>query len=52
MKIGFFDTGLGGATILKQSYKTINAEYIYLADTKNSPYGIKDVESVKKLTEK
>lgn len=51
MKIGFFDTGLGGATILKQSYKTINAEYIYLADTKNSPYGIKDVESVKKLTE-
>lgn len=51
MKIGFFDTGLGGATIFKESYKKINAEYIYLADTKNSPYGIKDVETVKNLTE-
>lgn len=51
MKIGFFDTGLGGATIFKESYKKIDAEYIYLADTKNSPYGIKDVETVKNLTE-
>lgn len=51
MKIGFFDTGLGGATIFKESYKKIAAEYIYLADTKNSPYGIKDVETVKNLTE-
>lgn len=51
MKIGFFDTGLGGATIFKESYNKINAEYIYLADTKNSPYGIKDVETVKNLTE-
>lgn len=51
MKIGFFDTGLGGATIFKEAYKKINAEYIYLADTKNSPYGIKDMETVKNLTE-
>lgn len=51
MKIGFFDTGLGGATIFKQAYEKINAEYIYLADTKNSPYGIKDIKTVKKLTE-
>ena len=51
MKIGFFDTGLGGATIFKQAYKKINAEYIYLADTKHSPYGTKDIETVKKLTE-
>lgn len=51
MKIGFFDTGLGGATIFKEAYKKINAEYIYLADTKNSPYGIKDIETVKNFTE-
>lgn len=51
MKIGFFDTGLGGVTIFKEAYKKINAEYIYLADTKNSPYGIKDIETVKNLTE-
>lgn len=51
MKIGFFDTGLGGATIFKQAYKKINANYIYLADTQNSPYGVKDLETVKNLTE-
>ena len=51
MKIGFFDTGLGGATIFKEAYKKINAEYIYLADTKNSPYGLKDTDTVKNFTE-
>lgn len=51
MKVGFFDTGLGGATIFKEAYKKINAEYIYLADTKNSPYGVRDIETVKNLTE-
>lgn len=51
MKIGFFDTGLGGTTIFKEAYEKIDAEYIYLADTKNSPYGVKDKETVKILTE-
>lgn len=51
MKIGFFDTGLGGATIFKETYTQINGDYIYLADTLNSPYGIKDFDLVKKLTE-
>lgn len=51
MKIGFFDTGLGGATILKEAINRINAEFIYLADNKNAPYGLKDENTVKKLTE-
>lgn len=51
MKIGFFDTGLGGTTILKEAYHQINADFIYLADTMNSPYGVKDKETVKNLTE-
>lgn len=51
MKIGFFDTGLGGTTIFKEAYEKIDAEYIYLADTKNSPYGVKDKETVRNLTE-
>lgn len=51
MKIGFFDTGLGGATIFKETYKQIDGDYIYLADTKNSPYGLKDFSTVTKLTE-
>lgn len=51
MKIGFFDTGLGGTTIFREAYEKIDADYVYLADTKNSPYGVKDKETVKQLTE-
>ena len=51
MKIGFFDTGLGGATIFKEAYKKINGDFIYLADTKNSPYGVKNFDTVRNLTE-
>ena len=50
MKIGFFDSGLGGITVLNEALKeNIKAEYIYLADNKNTPYGIKDKNEVKKL---
>lgn len=49
MKIGFFDSGLGGITVLNEALKeNIKAEYIYLADNKNTPYGIKDKNEVKK----
>lgn len=51
MKIGFFDTGLGGATIFMEAYRKINGDFIYLADTKNSPYGVKDFDTVRNLTE-
>lgn len=49
MKIGFFDSGLGGITVLNEALKeNIKAEYVYLADNKNTPYGIKDKNEVKK----
>lgn len=48
MKIGFFDSGLGGLTILKEAIKKLNAKYIYVGDILNSPYGIKPKEEVKK----
>jgi len=41
----------GGTTIFRNAYKEINADYIYMADTKNAPYGLKSIEKVKKLTE-
>lgn len=50
MKIGFFDSGVGGLTIFKKALKEINADYIYLADNLNTPYGIKDKELVMKYT--
>jgi len=50
MKIGFFDSGLGGLTILKEAINKLNAKYIYVGDILNSPYGIKSKEEVKKYT--
>ena len=48
MKIGFFDSGLGGLTVLKEAIENENLreEIVYLGDTKNTPYGVKDKEYV------
>lgn len=49
-KIAFFDSGVGGLTVLKETMKLLPFEsYIYFADTDNVPYGIKPKEEVKKL---
>lgn len=48
MKIGFFDSGIGGITVLKEALRQgINAEFVYVADNKNTPYGIKEKGEVK-----
>ena len=47
MKIGIFDSGVGGLTVLKSIYdKYPNNEYIYIGDNKNSPYGDKSKEEL------
>lgn len=47
-KIGIFDSGVGGLTVLKEIQKIKeNLEIIYYADTFNSPYGSKTMEEVK-----
>lgn len=52
MKIGFFDSGIGGLTVLKEAIKVMpNEEYIYFADTENVPYGTKPKEEVARLME-
>lgn len=49
MKIGFFDSGIGGITVLHDTLKVLpNEDYIYYADTLNVPYGPKPKEEVKK----
>lgn len=51
MPIGFFDSGVGGLSVLRESIKLMpNENYIYFGDSKNAPYGIKKVEEVRKLT--
>ena len=48
MRIGIFDSGVGGLTVLKSIYdKYPNNEYIYIGDNKNSPYGDKTKEELK-----
>lgn len=45
--IGFFDSGLGGLTILSEVYQMLpNEQLIYLADSKNAPYGKKSKEEI------
>ena len=50
MKVGIFDSGIGGLTVLKNLYKHHpNNEYIYFGDTLNLPYGNKTKEELQKL---
>lgn len=47
MKIGFFDSGVGGLTVLKRALKEIPGyDYLYYADTLHAPYGSKPKEEV------
>ncbi len=47
MKIGFFDSGLGGLTILKATRALLpEYEYLYFGDTANLPYGDKTEDEI------
>ncbi|MDQ0198222.1 glutamate racemase [Neobacillus ginsengisoli] len=48
MRIGFFDSGIGGITVLHQALKYLpNEDYIFYADTLHVPYGEKPKEEVR-----
>ena len=52
-KIGIFDSGIGGVTVLKEILKILpNENYIYFSDSKNNPYGDKTDEQINYLCEK
>ena len=47
MKIGIFDSGIGGLTVFRQLMKKLpNSDYVYLGDTARLPYGIKSRKTV------
>lgn len=47
LKIGVFDSGLGGLTVYKALKTVLPADkFIYLADSKRCPYGIKSADSI------
>ena len=48
LKIGIFDSGIGGFTILNSLLKTRkDVEVFYLADTKRIPFGSKNFEEIR-----
>ena len=47
MKIGVFDSGVGGLTVLRALLPRVaNAEYLYLGDTARLPYGSKSQATI------
>ena len=52
-KIGVFDSGIGGLTVLDELINIIpNEDYIFYADSKNNPYGEKSDEELYNITSK
>ena len=50
MKIGIFDSGTGGITVLAEILKIFpNEDYIYYADFENVPYGTKTEKEIRKI---
>lgn len=50
MKIGVFDSGIGGMTVLKELIRAFpDAQYVYVGDTANVPYGPKTPEKIRSL---
>ena len=51
MKIGVFDSGIGGVTVLTELKKSLpGADYVYLGDTAHLPYGTKSAAQIGRLS--
>ncbi len=52
MRIGVFDSGLGGLTVLKSMLDLLPpADFVYLGDTARLPYGSKSAATIENYTE-
>ena len=53
MRIGIFDSGIGGLTVVKELFKLVpGVEIFYFADTLNMPYGNKKKEEIMECASK
>ncbi len=51
MKIGVFDSGIGGITVLTELRRHLpRARFVYLGDTAHVPYGTRSPEQVRRLS--
>ena len=52
MRLGLFDSGVGGFTVLKKVIDLCpNTSFIYLADTARLPYGLKTKNEIIQIAE-
>ncbi len=52
MKIGFFDSGMGGLSVMHRAFQKLpSAQFIYYADESHVPYGEKTVEQIIEYTD-
>ncbi len=50
LPIGFFDSGVGGLTVLHEALRRLPQErYVYFADSDHAPYGVRSKEEVRTL---
>ena len=48
MKIGIFDSGIGGLSVLHEAYRVLpEGEYVFYADTEHVPYGQKTPQQIR-----
>jgi len=53
MKVGVFDSGIGGLTVLRKLVEKYSFnDYVYYGDTINVPYGEKDIDTLYNLSSK
>jgi glutamate racemase len=53
MAVGIFDSGLGGLTVLAAAQKRLpDIPFVYLGDSANAPYGVRDADDVFNLTKR
>ena len=49
--IGFFDSGLGGISVLRGTLRLLPGEdYLYFGDSYHAPYGVRPLEEVRELS--
>lgn len=51
--IGFFDSGVGGISVLHTASRLMpNEHFLYYGDNGNAPYGIRSLEEIRQLSER
>lgn len=48
--IGFFDSGVGGFSVLRRAMETMHRPFTYIGDTKRMPYGMRTPQEVETFT--